>query len=264
MVASKHFFTAVSLLASVQGALAWSSPKNVNVVRRTYAPNDEGLVVAKSAERQSSASRMNMLPIGTEELSSVAIAAAGSPSPAISALVAYGHFGSLMTMVGCLVTERLTIKPNMSEVEEDRMAITDSIYGIASALIVYTGYLRVTEYGKGADFYLHNPIFWVKVNLLAIMGAASFFPTTKIIQRAVAKRNGIFEPMSEKLANRMTSIINAELLAIFSIPLAATLMARGVFDVEVIPWQVEAAFVPVFLVGLGGKYIKEALTWQED
>ena len=35
-------------------------------------------------------------------------------------------------------------------------------------------------------------------------------------------------PMSEELAARMTSIINAELLAIASIPLSAALMARGV------------------------------------
>lgn len=263
MVASSRFLTAISLLAGIQGAVAWSSPTNANVVRRTYAPKEEKLVVPKTAH-QSSASRLNMLPVGTEELSSVAIAVAAAPSSAISALVAYGHYGSLMALVGSLTTERLTIKPNMSEEEETRLAITDAIYGLAGVLIVFTGYLRLTQYGKGVDFYLHNPIFWVKMNLLAIMGAASFFPTTKIIQRAVAKQNGNFEPMSEKLASRMTSIINAELLAVFSIPLAASLMARGVFDVEVIPWQVEAAFVPVFLLGLGGKYIKEALDWQED
>ena len=78
--------------------------------------------------------------------------------------------------------------------------------------------------------------------LFCVTGAASFFPTTKIIQRAVAKRNDpSIAPMSPKLVKRMTSIINAELLAICSIPLAASLMARGVGYAEWLPWQAGGA-----------------------
>jgi putative membrane protein len=97
---------------------------------------------------------------------------------------------------------------------------TDSLYGIAGVLVLYTGYLRVTEYGKGWDFYSHEPIFWVKMLLFAIMGSSSFFPTTKIIQRAIQTKNASDgkegalppEPMSEKLAARMVKVINGELL----------------------------------------------------
>ena len=67
-----------------------------------------------------------------------------------------------------------------------------------------------------------------------------------------------------QLASRMTSIINAELLAIFSIPLFASLMARGVWFQQDMPWQLGAAPVALALGGLGYKYINEALTWQED
>ena len=35
----------------------------------------------------------------------------------------------------------------------------------------------------------------------------------------------------------MTSVLNAELLAFFSIPLAATLMSRGVGYANWLPWQ---------------------------
>ena len=105
------------------------------------------------------------------------------------------------------------------------------------------------------------------------------------------------EPMSPKLAARMTSIINAELLAIGSIPLAATLMARGVGYADWLPWEAGAAPAGLALVGLGYKcarkpflpthtpsithlpvprppllssacahnrYVKEALEWSED
>ena len=164
-----------------------------------------------------------------------------------------------------LITERLLIKEDMSEDDFDTVAIADGLYGIAGLLVTVTGYLRVTQYAKGWEFYQHEPVFWVKMFLFCVTGAASFFPTTKIIQRAVAKRNDpTVPPMSPKLVKRMTSIINAELLAIGSIPLSATLMARGVGYAEWLPWQAGAAPAVLALGGLGYKYVKEALDWTDD
>merc|ERR1719247_675140 len=107
------------------------------------------------------------------------------------------------------------------------MAFADIAYGVAGDLVTVTGYFRVTQYGKGWEFYSHEPVFWAKVTLVCVMGAASFFPTTKILQRTVAIANsekGEGEPpapMTEKLAARMTTLINAQLLALGSIPLTA-------------------------------------------
>ena len=122
-----------------------------------------------------------MLVTPTTEMLAVAAAA-----PIPSALAAYGHYLSFMVCTACLTAERLTIKPAMNMAEEKVMAVADSAYGLASLLLVYTGYLRVTQYGKGWQFYQHEPIFWVKLTLLAVAGAASFFPTTIIIQRSVS------------------------------------------------------------------------------
>ena len=181
-----------------------------------------------------------------------------------SAFAAYGHYLSLFIIVGCLVTERITVKANMSDEEEDRLAIADTTLGISGALLAYTGYLRTTaDWGKGFDYYAHEPVFWLKIFFVAIFGAVSFFPTTKIIQRSVAKRNGNMVPMSEELAARMTSLINAELLMVASIPLTASLMARGVGYMPTFPWQVGAGATVAALGGLGFKYVKEALDWEE-
>lgn len=190
--------------------------------------------------------------------------AATSAAAVPSAFVAYGHYLALVLTVGALVTERLTVKPDMTKEEEERIALADIIYGGAGLLVLVTGYLRVTQYGKGWEFYSHEPLFWLKMVLVAVMGAASFFPTTKIIQRSVAMRgDNPPAPMTEKLASRMTSIINAELLAVASIPLTAALMARGVGYADWFPWQAGAALVAVSIGGLGFKYVKEALDWQE-
>ena len=133
-----------------------------------------------------------------------------------------------------------------------------------------SGRIRVTEYGKGWEFYAHEPAFWAKMTLFAVMGSASYFPTIKIVQRAVAKKRaadageGPVPPLSRRLVGRMTSIVNAELLAVASIPLAATLMARGVGYADWLPWQVGAAPVAASLGGFGYRYAKEALDWDDD
>lgn len=59
-------------------------------------------------------------------------------------------------------------------------------------------------------------------------------------------------------------VINGELLAIGSIPLAASLMSRGVGYADWLPWQAGAAPALLALFGLGFKYIKEAIEWKDE
>ena len=100
-----------------------------------------------------------------------------------------------------------------------QVAAADIVYGIAGTLVLVSGYYRVTQFGKGWEFYSHEPIFWVKMFLFSVMGSASFFPTTKVIQRAISKKNAQdaneeLPPMwSEALITRLTSIVNAEVRA---------------------------------------------------
>lgn len=136
-----------------------------------------------------------------------------APDAIPSALVAYGHYLGFILGSASLAAERVLIKPAMSMEEEKMMTVADAAYGISGLIILVTGYLRVTQYAKGWEFYQHEPIFWVKLTLLAVAGASSFFPTIKIIQRSLEQQKSPdvpIAPMSEKLAARMTSIINAE------------------------------------------------------
>ena len=50
-------------------------------------------------------------------------AMAAAPNAIPSALAAYGHYLGLVLTCLCLATERLTVKENMTEEEEDRIAI---------------------------------------------------------------------------------------------------------------------------------------------
>ena len=193
-------------------------------------------------------------------------AAQAAVNPVASAFAAYGHYLGLVLVVASLTTEKFLVKPELTEDEAQKLVIADSVYGIAGVLVLYTGYLRVTQYGKGWEYYAHEPIFWVKMGLFAVMGSSSLFCTTKIVQMAVKKTNGEENAtvLGEKLSARMQKIINGELLAIGSIPLAAALMARGVAYAENMPWQAGAAPVALVSLGLSVKYVKEALTWTNE
>jgi uncharacterized membrane protein len=193
-------------------------------------------------------------------------AAQAAVNPVASAFAAYGHYLGLVLVVASLTTEKFLVKPELTEDEAQKLVIADSVYGVAGVLVLYTGYLRVTQYGKGWEYYAHEPIFWVKMGLFAVMGSSSLFCTTKIVQMAVKKTNGEENAtvLGEKLSARMQKIINGELLAIGSIPLAAALMARGVAYAENMPWQAGAAPVALVSLGLSVKYVKEALTWTDE
>lgn len=203
----------------------------------------------------------------TADIASSSIVTAGGSVK--SALFAYGHYITILGFVAILMTERWTLEngPNLTDAEEDRLAIADTLYGVFGLLLVYTGYYRLSDpaLGKGTDFYIHEPIFWLKIALVGVIGAASFFNTTKIIQRSVARNTGdkIAEPMSQELCDRMKSICNAQLTGLVFIPLAATFMARGIGYNESIPWQAEAGVSALIFSGLGFKYIKEALTFEQ-
>jgi uncharacterized membrane protein len=195
--------------------------------------------------------------------------AANTFSQVPSALAAYGHYIGIILAVFFLAIEKALVKPGMTEEEEMTVVYADIAYGISAILIVIAGFFRLTDYGKGWDFYAHEPIFWAKMVMLTILGASSFFPTIKYIQRSLlfteSKKTGeAVPPMSPKLVMRIQKIINGELLAFLAIPLAATLMARGVAYDASMPWELGAAATGLSLTGFTIKYVKEAFDWKED
>ena len=189
-----------------------------------------------------------------------------SNEPLKSALAAYSHYFCIIWIACAVVAERLTVKPNMDVEDEKFLAIVDISLGITGVLLLVSGYYRATEYGKGWDFYSHEPIFWLKMAFLGVFGGLSLFPTITIIKRSVALQTGQeLAPMSEKLANRLKSVLNAELSAIAFIPLTASLMARGVGYVDGFPTQIVGpALFAVITAGACYKYAGDALAWKEE
>jgi len=83
-------------------------------------------------------------------------------------------------------------------------------------------------------------------------------------RRKADRNKGDVPPPSEKLVKRLHQIVNAEITAMVSIPLVATLMARGVGYWDDFPWP---AGLVLALLATGGSfylYGKQALTWKEE
>jgi Predicted membrane protein (DUF2214) len=90
-------------------------------------------------------------------------------------------------------------------------------------------------------------------------------PLVTFYKRNFARKDGKkVLPLSEKLATRLQQVINAEISAVLTLPLLATLMARGVWYQPDFPWPVGLV---VSLAAMGGSFFiygKQALTWTEE
>jgi uncharacterized membrane protein len=142
-------------------------------------PLDLASSTSPANPKQSKNSQISTLWIGTAALAlyTPAAALAASSGDAVpSAMAAYVHYLSLLLITASVMTERLTVKHNMSIEEEKLLGYADIMTGAAGTALAVSGYYRATQYGKGWDFYAHEPIFWLKMTFLGIFGGLSFPP----------------------------------------------------------------------------------------
>jgi uncharacterized membrane protein len=211
-------------------------------------------------------------------------ALAGTIPDPLPYLTVAGHWLSLFGLVGCLAAQRVNIKPNMDISEEVMVGNYDKGSRAFAFAILLSGYFRATgETGKGLFFYEHEPFFWLKVSGVAVLGACSLFQHITTMNRNIAIERAaqdatlsdeVFRgnspayklaPMSEKLAARKTTILNAQLSSLLFIPIMAHLMAEGVGYNENFPTDVIGPiFFGLVTVASCFKYIGEAYTWKGD
>tara|TARA_B100000214_G_scaffold238313_1_gene174348 strand:- start:98 stop:556 length:459 start_codon:yes stop_codon:yes gene_type:complete len=145
-----------------------------------------------------------------------------------SASIAYIHYLSFMLCFGALVFERISLKSNPNREEALSMVIADVVYGIAGVALLISGIYRVIKFGQGSEFYTHNPIFWTKIVIFALVGSLSLYPTITYILWAIPLSKGKLPEVTANLVARLRLIINIELFGFSSIPLFASFMARGI------------------------------------
>ncbi len=143
------------------------------------------------------------------------------------AMGAYAHFLSIFTLLGLLVAEAVLYRRSMAIQALALLRRVDFFYMLAAIAVLVTGGLRVFFFGKGVDFYAANPVFWVKLGLFVIVGLLSIAPTIHYI-RAARTAQGIEIVIDPRTYRHIRGHLIAQLAVFALIPLAATLMARGI------------------------------------
>ncbi|HEY9623716.1 MAG TPA: DUF2214 family protein [Crinalium sp.] len=145
-----------------------------------------------------------------------------------SAITAYLHYLGFMLAFGALVVEHQTLKKDLTLEEAWRVVKADAIYGLSAVMILATGVLRVLYFGKGTDYYLSNPVFYIKVGLFIVVSILSLYPTVTFILWANSLRTGKGPTLELSQVQRISWLIKGELAGLALIPLAAAMLARGI------------------------------------
>ncbi len=147
-------------------------------------------------------------------------------------LVVYLHFAAMILIAVFLAIEFLICVPGLARERVKLLARVDLLYLIAAVLALATGAARLVWFGKGAGFYLHNPVFYIKLALFAAVGLISVPPTMQYLRWLRMLKTGAGAVAADFEVLRARRYVLAELVLFAFIPLLAVLMARG-FGIQV-------------------------------
>jgi putative membrane protein len=145
----------------------------------------------------------------------------------LEALLAYAHLLAILTLVVFIASEAALCRPEWLNAQVvERLVTIDRIYGIAAVAVLLTGGARIGLGAKGAAWYGHNWLLWVKVAAFAVVGLLSIRPTLRFIRWRKALRAGGALPAADEVRQvRRWVMQQAHIIPL--IPLAAVFLARG-------------------------------------
>lgn len=147
----------------------------------------------------------------------------------IESLLAYAHFVAILTLVVFITSEAALCRPEwLNAAVVRRLARVDMLYMFAAIAVLATGLARTYWGAKGMGWYWHQPLLHTKVTLFVVVGLISIGPTRAFIRwRRQLDATGTLPTEAEVRGVRRWIMVQAHLLVL--VPLAATLLARGVW-----------------------------------
>lgn len=105
--------------------------------------------------------------------------------------------------------------------------IADNLWGISAVVLLVTGGMRAFGgYEKGTDYYLHQPLFHLKMTLFVLILLLEVAPMVTLIKWRIAQARGA--AINSSRATLFARISHVEALLVLLMVVAATGMARGV------------------------------------
>lgn len=145
----------------------------------------------------------------------------------LPAIFAFLHHLGAFALVSAVFAEFVLIRNELTPANVKRLVATDLIVGIAAALVLTAGSLRVLFFEKGTEYYIHNLAFLCKMALVVAVGLLSIIPTRQFLSWRNAARSGANPIVAPELQRRVRTIIQWELAGVVLILLCAALMAKG-------------------------------------
>jgi putative membrane protein len=111
--------------------------------------------------------------------------------------------------------------------EVRRVLLADNFWGICALILLVTGGMRAFGgYEKGTDYYLHQPLFHLKMTLFVLILLMELAPMITLIKWRIAKARAAELDIGR--AKLFARISHLEALLLVLMVIAATGMARGV------------------------------------
>ncbi|KIF58703.1 membrane protein [Pseudomonas fluorescens] len=111
--------------------------------------------------------------------------------------------------------------------EVKRVLLADNLWGLSALTLLITGAMRAFGgYEKGSDYYLHQPLFHLKMTLFVLILLIELAPMITLIKWRIASSRGV--ALDSGRAKLYARISHVEALLLIMMMVAATGMARGV------------------------------------
>jgi putative membrane protein len=140
----------------------------------------------------------------------------------VDLLLAIVHHLLAFGIAAAITAQLVLVRPGMQAPAVQLAAKYDIALGIMSLSLVAIGFSRVFFGAKGADFYLHNHVFWTKVVLFAVIGLLSIKPTRAFLRWRKAQ-----SAPEDVEVRAIRKTLMAEIHIFAFLPVAAAAMARG-------------------------------------
>ncbi|WDR34335.1 DUF2214 family protein [Pseudomonas serboccidentalis] len=111
--------------------------------------------------------------------------------------------------------------------EARQVLLADNLWGIAALVLLVTGGMRAFGgFEKGTDYYLHQPLFHLKMTLFVLILLIELAPMITLVKWRIALSRG--KALDTGRAKLYARISHVEALLLVLMVIAATGMARGV------------------------------------
>jgi putative membrane protein len=105
--------------------------------------------------------------------------------------------------------------------------VADNLWGLSALVLIVTGALRAFGgFEKGTAFYLHEPLFHLKMTALVLILVLEVAPMVALIRWRIALKKGATPPLERAQRFATVGAVQTALLVVMVI--AATGMARGI------------------------------------